>query len=221
VLAFDQKDHFEYAGAAGGFLDAFGYPYCRGRIFDQTEKDSGQYDNETDIFWASGACFFIRSSVYHELGGFDDEFFAHMEEIDLCWRIHAQGLKIRFLPDSIIYHVGGGTLSKSNPTKTYLNFRNGLSILIKNMPLGELLWKLPFRILLDIAAAYQFWVTNSFAHFKAVARAHLYILFHLPSLIRKRREIGQVKRDQSLLPVHFLVYNYFVKGKKTYTELTQ
>lgn len=173
ILDFNAREKFEYAGAAGGFLDTLGYPYCRGRIFDEIETDYQQYDNECDIFWSSGACFAIRSKVFHELGGFDASFFAHMEEIDLCWRIKSAGLKTAFTPKSIVYHVGGGTLNKQNPNKTFLNFRNGIWLLLKNLPKYQLVYKLPMRIFLDIFAAILLWKKQGFIHFLAVFKAHV------------------------------------------------
>ena len=138
LLDYKQKEYFEYAGAAGGFIDKYGYPYCRGRVFETLEKDNGQYDDHLDIFWASGACFFIRSSVYKELKGFDAEFFAHQEEIDLCWRAFNKGHHIKYNSQSVVYHVGGATLQQGNPKKTFLNFRNSLLMLVKNLPKNQL-----------------------------------------------------------------------------------
>lgn len=137
IKAFHQKTHFEYAGAAGGFMDKYGYPFCRGRIFETLEEDKGQYNDEIDIFWATGACLVVRADIYHQLNGLDPFFFAHMEEIDLCWRIQNNGKKIKYVPQSTVFHVGGGTLHKSKPQKTFLNFRNNLIMLYKNLPQGK------------------------------------------------------------------------------------
>ena len=152
ILSFLEKDKFEYAGAAGGFIDTLGYPFCRGRIFDKVETDLGQYDDTREIFWATGACLFMRSSAFQESGGFDEDFFAHMEEIDLCWRLQHLGYKIFYNHQSTVYHLGGGTLKKSNPFKTYLNFRNSLYTLYKNASFISLFWKLPLRWILDLLA---------------------------------------------------------------------
>jgi GT2 family glycosyltransferase len=172
ILSYHQKTYFEYAGAGGGYIDAFGYPFCRGRVFNYTEKDSGQYDDTREVFWTSGACMVIRNSVYHALYGLDETFFAHMEEIDLCWKIQRSGLKLYYCGSSHVYHVGAGTLSRSNPKKTYYNFRNGLSLLYKHLPTGQLIYKLPLRILLDYAAAMKFLLGGGAKDFFAVLRAH-------------------------------------------------
>ena len=156
LLMYDQRDTFEYAGAAGGFIDRYGYPFCRGRLFDVVEKDHGQYDDPCEIFWASGAAMFVRADVWHQLGGLDGDFFAHMEEIDFCWRAKNKGYRVEYCPKSTIYHVGGGTLPKSNPRKTYLNFRNNLSMLYKNLPASRRFRVLALRLLLDYVAALKF-----------------------------------------------------------------
>jgi GT2 family glycosyltransferase len=153
LLAYDDKSKFEYAGASGGWIDKFGYPFMRGRVFDVCETDSGQYDTVQQCFWASGAAFFVRASVYHELGGLDEFFFAHQEEIDLCWRMQLAGYKIFVQPASVVYHVGGGTLQRGNNRKTFLNFRNNLIMFAKNISFADAIWKLPFRILLDVLTA--------------------------------------------------------------------
>ena len=158
ILDFKKKTHFEYAGAAGGFIDKYGYPFCRGRIFETLEEDKGQYNDETEIFWATGACFFIRKDVYHELKGFDADFFAHQEEIDLCWRAFNLGYKTKYTSKSVVYHVGGATLDAANPMKTYLNFRNSLYMLVKNLPIGELFLVIFMRMILDGIAALKFLV---------------------------------------------------------------
>ena len=155
ILDFKRKEYFEYAGAAGGFLDKYGYPYCRGRVFETLEKDNGQYDDNCEIFWASGACFFIRSSVYKELEGFDANFFAHQEEIDLCWRAFNKGYMIKYNSQSVVYHVGGATLQQGNPKKTFLNFRNSLLMLLKNLPKKQLISVIFIRLLLDGVAGVQ------------------------------------------------------------------
>ena len=197
------KTYFEHAGASGGFVDALGYPFCRGRIFQHLEKDTGQYDNTVDIDWTSGACMLIRSEVFHQNGGFDDNFFSHMEEIDLCWRIRSGGMKLACLPKSTVYHVGGGTLDNSSPFKTYLNFRNGLSLLVKNLPLGQLLWKLPLRLILDGMAAIKITFESSPKHLWAILKAHLHFYWELPRTLRKRR-LTSPPRNIWILGEHFL-----------------
>lgn len=171
ILDYKNKTHFEYAGASGGFIDAYGYPFCRGRLFDTVEEDCGQYNDACPVFWATGAALLVRASAFWEAGGFDGRFFAHMEEIDLCWRLLARGGKIMAMPASVVYHVGGATLQKSNPKKTYLNFRNNLLLLYKNLPCGKLQRVLRVRRLLDYVAALKFLFTGNWGDFRAVVRA--------------------------------------------------
>ena len=171
LLDYKRKSHFEYAGASGGFIDHYGYPYCRGRIFDTVEEDKGQYDNPCDIFWATGAALMIRTEDFRVVGGLDGTFFAHMEEIDLCWRLRARGRRIVCVPDSVVYHVGGATLNYSNPRKTFLNFRNNLLMLYKNLPQKELVSVMCVRCLLDYVAALKFLLTGCMGDFKAVINA--------------------------------------------------
>jgi GT2 family glycosyltransferase len=191
ILSYHQRDHFEYAGAGGGFIDTLGYPFCRGRLFDVTETDSGQYNDTREIFWASGACMFVRSSVYHELDGLDEDFFAHMEEIDLCWRIQRKGFRIFYTGQSHVFHVGAGTLSRSNPRKTYFNFRNGLTLLLKNWPTAELIFKLPVRIVLDYVAALKFILEGNFRHGLEVLRAHIDCFRRLGNTLKKRAQLAR------------------------------
>jgi len=172
IKDFKNKDYFEYAGAAGGFMDRLGYPLCRGRIFDELEKDTGQYNDVVEVFWASGACLFIRSKEYHEFGGLDEFFFAHMEEIDLCWRLKNAGYKIMYCPDSTVYHVGGGTLNKIKPQKTFLNFRNSLLALHKNLPKNKRFIVILQRLLLDGLAGFKFLFSGKPNHAWAIIRAH-------------------------------------------------
>ncbi|MEM6964277.1 MAG: bifunctional riboflavin kinase/FAD synthetase, partial [Bacteroidota bacterium] len=172
IKSYQRKKYFEYAGAAGGWLDTLGYPFCRGRIFDQLEEDTGQYNTTTEIFWASGAALFVRAKLFKALGGFDPDYFAHAEEIDLCWRIKRAGFKIMVRPRSVVYHVGGGTLDYLNPRKTYLNFRNTLFTILKNEPKGKLLWLIPLRLILDGVAGGLFLVQGKFAHIKSILEAH-------------------------------------------------
>jgi GT2 family glycosyltransferase len=215
ILDFKKKDYFEYAGAAGGFIDQFGYPFCRGRIFDTLEKDNGQYNDKVDIFWASGACFFIRSTVYKELKGFDEDFFAHQEEIDLCWRAINKGYKIKYISDSIVYHVGGATLQQANPQKTYLNFRNSLLMLTKNLPQNTLFQVLIIRMLLDGIAGIKYLVEGQFAHFWAIIRAH----FSFYSLFVNNYK----KREKNQVEIYFktksIVFEYYVKNGTVFVDV--
>jgi GT2 family glycosyltransferase len=215
ILDFKRKEYFEYAGAAGGFIDKYGYPYCRGRIFDTLEKDNGQYNDDCEIFWASGACFFIRSTVYNELKGFDADFFAHQEEIDLCWRTNNKGYKIKYISESIVYHVGGATLQQGNPKKTFLNFRNSLLMLTKNLPKDKLYWILFCRMILDGMAGLQFITQGKMNHFLAILKAHgsFYRLF-LSNL--KKREQFQSKIYYNQKSIVFL---YFIKKVRIFKHL--
>jgi GT2 family glycosyltransferase len=220
VLSYHNRKIFEYAGAGGGFVDALAYPFCRGRLFDHLEEDSGQYSDTVPVFWATGACLAIRSRLFHELGGFDEDFFAHMEEIDLCWKLKRNGHEVYYAGESVVYHVGGGTLAVSNPRKTYYNFRNGLDMLIKHQRGGELLWKLPLRVILDWIAGLRF-LAGSPGDAWAVLKAHFYILGHLGKIFRKRGALKRQLRGFAVSEAYggILVYKYFVQGKKTYREL--
>ena len=192
VLSYNNRNMFEYAGASGGFIDNLGYPFCRGRVFDKIEKDIGQYNDSIEIFWATGACFIVRSVSFWEVGGFDEDFFAHQEEIDLCWRFKNKGYIIMVEPKSVVYHVGGGTLSVTSPLKTYLNFRNNLSMLFKNLPLFYLFIVIPLRLFLDgIAAFFLLRQEKGVRHFLAVIKAHFSFYFKIPKLIGKRQKIQQ------------------------------
>ena len=217
ILSYNDKTKFEYAGAAGGFIDKYGYPFCRGRMFQDLETDQGQYDDVKEIFWATGACMFIRASLYHELGGLDDDFFAHMEEIDLCWRLKNAGYKIMYCPDSKIYHIGGGTLPKSSARKTYLNFRNNLSLLLKNLPKGKVFGTIFYRFFLDWIAALKFLCDGSFADFFAVTRAHASFLRQIPALRKKRKKLAHNKVSQ--VYQKNIVFKYFLEKNKLYSNL--
>lgn len=219
ILDWNRKDRFEYAGAAGGWLDRYGYPFCRGRIFAHCEVDHGQYDSTEPIFWASGAALFIRSRVFHEMGGFDPFFFAHQEEIDLCWRMQLQGYRIFACPGSVVYHVGGGTLRQGDPRKTFLNFRNNLIMLYKNYPLSEKWWKLPYRFGLDALSAWKNLLSGSPAYFMAVCRAHLAFLHWLlfsrhQSLFPKGRQ-GEVR---GMYPGN-VIWMHYLRGMQTFSEI--
>ena len=215
------RDTFEYAGASGGFIDSYGYPYCRGRVFDTMEKDNGQYDDTRVVMWATGAAMFVRSTVWRELGGLDGDFFAHMEEIDFCWRVRNAGYKVVSCPQSVAYHLGGGTLPKSSPRKTYLNFRNNLWMLYKNLPSRRLAWVIALRIPLDWVAALKFLIDGNPGDFAAVGKAHRHFLKSLPQLRKKRREVGRgqlsVGCGQSS---KMLLVDYYMKGRKRFSELS-
>ncbi|WP_395044386.1 glycosyltransferase family 2 protein [Flavobacterium sp.] len=212
ILDFKNKEFFEYAGAAGGFIDKYGYPFCRGRIFDTIEKDTNQYNDEKEIFWASGACFFIRKEVFRDLNGFDDDFFAHQEEIDLCWRAFNLGFKAKYTSKSVVYHVGGATLNEGNPKKTYLNFRNSLLMLTKNLPKNKLISVLFIRLILDAVAGFQFIFKGKFKHFFAILKAH-YSFYGLISKTLKKRSNFQ---KENYFYKKSIVYTYFVKKGKIF-----
>lgn len=217
IRQYDRKNYFEYAGASGGYIDRFGYPFCRGRIFDTLEEDEGQYDSVQEVFWATGACLFIRGGVYKEFGGLDDDFFAHMEEIDLCWRINRAGYKIMVEPRSVVYHVGGGTLQKSNPHKTFLNFRNGLFLLQKNLPQKTLHPTLFKRMILDGVAALKFLIGGQPGDFWAVLRAHG--AFYSQFSKTKGKRSGRYDTELNGIYNGSIVYEYFAKGKRKFSEL--
>lgn len=186
ILNFNKKNKFEYAGAAGGFLDILGYPYCRGRIFNSLEKDKGQYNDTIDINWASGACFFIKSDIFHKLNGFDEDYFAHQEEIDLCWRTSNLGYDIKYVGNSTIYHVGGATLSEANSYKTFLNFRNSLFSLLKNLPSNKVVLFIFLRMVLDGVAGIRFTLQGRPIHMLAIIKSHFSFYANLRKMISKR-----------------------------------
>lgn len=220
VLAERQRDHFEYAGAGGGLIDTMGYPFCRGRLFYVIEPDHGQYNDEREIFWSSGACMMIRSERYHELGGLDEDFFAHMEEIDLCWRLQRAGHRIYYTGASTVYHVGGGTLSASNPRKTYFNFRNGLSLLYNNLPSNELLFKFPLRLVLDWIAAIKFVLSGTVQDGLAVFRAHAHFFrYYGKEVARRRRSAGLGYLKLGNQYPGSVVWDFFILGKRKATDV--
>ncbi len=219
ILSYHNKEKFEYAGAGGGFIDKYGYPFCRGRVFQHLETDNGQYDDIKEVFWATGACMFVRSDVYHKFGGLDDTFFAHMEEIDFCWRIKNNDYKVMYCPQSKVYHIGGGTLPKSSARKTYLNFRNNLSLLMKNLPKGAVLGIISYRILLDWVAGLKFLFEGCFGDFWAVTRAHLSFYRHIPALRKKRKTLPHKHVTQ--VYQKNIVFKHFLEKKKLYTELSK
>lgn len=213
--------YFEYAGAAGGFIDKYGYPFCRGRIFDTVEKDCGQYDNQTDIFWASGAALFIRKKDYTEVGGLDDSFFAHQEEIDLCWRLKNLGRRIVFCPDSIVFHYGGATLDMKNPKKTYLNFRNNLLMIYKNINQEQMLRVFLFRFFMDLSSCLMFAFKAEFKNSVSVLKGVLDFWRMKDSFKPKRMEIQSKLRKNEICEMkkYSIVYEYFVKNRKKYSDL--
>lgn len=219
LLDYNFKNKFEYAGGAGGYIDKFGYPFCRGRIFDTIENDRGQYDDTRQIFWASGAAFAINAKLFKLYGGFDKDFFAHMEEIDLCWRMQQDGYKIMYCSDSVIFHIGGGTLAYANPQKTYLNFRNSLLVLIKNLPSQELPWKIVFRMVMDYVAAIKFALTGQFKDAAMIFKAHLYIMSNLKKTLKKRSK--NAKSVYNLIGIYpkFLLYYYHIAGVRKFSKL--
>ena len=216
ILDFKNKIKFEYAGAAGGFIDLFGYPYCRGRIFNYLEVDNGQFNDIKEIFWASGACLFIRSKVYHQINGFDEDYFAHQEEIDLCWRTQNIGYKVKYVGNSTVFHVGGATLQESNPHKTYLNFRNSLLTVVKNVPKQWFLFVVFSRLTLDGIAGIKFIIELRPIHTWAIIKAHLSFYKNFFKFLGKRKKL--IKRQNYNMHTS-IVWQYFVLGKKKFEEL--
>ncbi len=218
ILNYHNKRYFEYAGAAGGFLDKYGYPFCRGRIFDTIEQDNGQYDDTREIFWASGACLGIKAEDFHTVGGFDADFFAHMEEIDLCWRIKQTGKQIYYTSESTVFHLGGGTLPKSNPKKTFLNFRNSLLMLLKNLPNEKVFPVIFLRMALDGIAAIRGLIQGNVADFKAIFNAHIAFYQMLPKTRKKRKDTISVAGfyEKSIVKTYFSdKIKFFGKLKST------
>lgn len=221
ILQYGQKDQFEYAGAAGGWIDVLGYPFARGRIFDFCETDKGQYDAPATVCWASGAALFIRAHLFHQMGGFDGNFHAHMEEIDLCWRLQAEGYNIGCCPRAVVYHVGGGSLPKGNPQKVYLNFRNNLIMLAKNLPLGLAIGILPLRLILDLLAACKHLFSGEPAHFKPILQAQASFIAWLCTNKKK-----YLFPSRKALPRHGLykgsiVWKHFIRGARTFSEIVR
>ncbi len=222
LLDFKDRSLFEYAGASGGFIDSYCYPFCRGRLFSTVEKDTGQFNSPAEIFWATGACLFIKSSAYWQVGGLDNDYFAHMEEIDLCWRLKNAGYKIFAEPSAVVYHIGGGTLNKFSSQKTYLNFRNNLTTLAKNHPSKNLIFKIWYRMILDGIAAFRFLLAGTPKHFFAVIHAHFSFYKRLPSTLRKRKEMQKLpafRYTTSHIYKGNIVFEYFISGKKKFSEL--
>ena len=216
LLDFNDKTKFEYAGAAGGFIDLFGYPYCRGRIFNHLETDKAQFNDETDILWASGACLFIRSNVYHLLDGLDEDYFAHQEEIDLCWRAKNCGYKIKYVGTSTVYHIGGATLQETNPQKTFLNFRNSLFNILKNIPKKLLLFVLISRLILDGIAGIKFILELRPIHTLAILKAHLSFYKNFFKFLEKRKKLN---KNQEYKLFNSIVWQHFILGRKKFKDL--
>lgn len=217
ILSYYEKQKFEYAGASGGFIDRYGYPFCRGRLFQHLEEDLGQYDDACEVFWATGACMFVRADLYLKYGGLDDSFFAHMEEIDFCWRMKNLEYSIYCCPQSKVYHIGGGTLPKSSSRKTYLNFRNNLSLIYKNLPSKHVSWIVAYRILLDWVAAIKFLFGGGLKDFWAVIRAHFAFYKRIPTLRKFRKE--HPSRQVNRMYMGNIVFDSFLKGVKRYSDL--
>jgi len=223
IKDFKKRTHYEYAGAAGGYIDRFGYPFCRGRIFDTLEEDRGQYDDTTEVFWGSGACLLIRAGLYRESGGLDENFFAHMEEIDLCWRLKRMGYQIHYVPQSTVYHVGGGTLGRGNPKKTFLNFRNNLLLLYKNLPSHRKKRILFSRKILDGISALRFLFQGDIKDFNAVYRAHraFYGMKGLYNGTKKQNNVAENNVIVSGIYPRSIVADFFLKGKRRFDQLDQ
>ena len=219
MLAFKNKRLFEYAGAAGGWLDAYGYPFARGRVFDICEEDNGQYDDISEVFWATGAALVIRSKIFHKMNGFDEYFFAHQEEIDLCWRMQLAGYKIFCCPQSAVYHVGGGTLPRGNSRKTFLNFRNNQIMLAKNLPWSEKWWKIPYRMMLDDVSALKGLLSGDAGYFRAIVSAHFAFLYWL--FFKKKKNKLPRRRMVQLKGLYKgnIAWQHFAKKKNFFPEI--
>lgn len=221
VLDYNNKKCFEYAGACGGFIDTLGYAFCRGRLFEELENDNNQYNDTKQVFWATGACMFVKANVFKQLGGFDEHFFAHMEEIDLSWRMQLLGYSIWAVPQSTVYHVGGGTLNKQSAQKTFLNFRNNLIMLTKNLPVSTLLWLIPFRSLLDLMSSF-FFLVNGFPKYSiAVHKAHADYFFKIGKWWKLRSKITQTVPFNKLNGVYkgSIVARHFITKVNFFSEL--
>ncbi len=218
ILSYKDKHIFEYAGASGGWIDYLGYPFSRGRVFDVCEQDNGQYEDACPIFWASGASLFIKSTVFHEMNGFDAYFFAHQEEIDLCWRMQLKGYQVMACPSSVVYHLGAGTLPRGG-RKVFLNFRNNLIMLCKNLPLKEIWWKLPFRLILDAISAWKGLLTGDIWFFTAIVKAHLGFLHWLITSYKTTNATNKPMLSLAGVYNDSVVWNYFVNQKKRFLEI--
>ncbi len=218
IRSYYLRDHFEHAGAAGGFIDHYGFPFCRGRMLHVLEKDHGQYDDPCDVFWASGAAFFIKRRHWELSGGFDADFFAHMEEVDLCWRLQLAGFRIGYCPQSVVYHVGGGTLPASNPRKTYLNFRNSLLMLQKNLPFVEAAWVVFARMWIDLLALIHFMVARKFRDAWAISRSHQRFFLDFFKTARKRKRYDQKTSPKGMYRGSF-IWAFYIHGRNIFSKL--
>lgn len=221
IRFYRERALFEYSGAAGGFMDKYGYPFCRGRIFFTLEEDKGQYDDIREVFWCSGACMFIRAELYHRLGGLDNDYYAHMEDIDLSWRVKNAGYKVMVCPQAVVFHVGGSVITYGSPQKIFRNYKNNTLMLIKNLPGSELWWKLPARMVLDGIAGLRALFIGNFKEFWAILRAHGHIYSVLGLWIRKRKAAQQtiVKRSRTGIYPHSIVFKYFMQGIRKFSDL--
>jgi len=217
LLDFKNRSKFEYAGAGGGFVDFMGYPFCRGRVFMELESDKGQFNDTTEIFWASGACFFIKSELYHQLGGFDEGYFAHQEEIDLCWRIQNEGYRIKYVGTSEVYHVGGATLRESHPRKTFLNFRNSLYTISKNVPKRYVFLVVFFRLILDVVAGLKFILELRPIHTWSIIKAHLSFYWNFRGMMKKRRRLSF--KQTNYFYCFSIVWNHFILRKNRFDQM--
>ncbi|MCW3787501.1 glycosyltransferase family 2 protein [Plebeiibacterium sediminum] len=223
IKSYRKPELFEYAGAAGGYIDRYGYPFCKGRIFNEVEEDNGQYNQSADIFWASGAAMMIRKELYFNLGGLDEDFFAHMEEIDLCWRLKNRGWNIRYVANSEVFHLGGATLDYNNPRKVYLNFRNNLYLLTKNLSPNQLFIKLLQRLLLDGIAAAKFLISGEFRNFYSVLMAHFVFYSNFRIMYHKRKEnqkLATIYNHKEIYP-HSIVAQFFMHKKHQFSDLAE
>ena len=226
IRAAYDKTLFAHAGGAGGWMDNLGYPFCRGRVFMELETDNGQYDDNAEVFWSTGAAMFIRAELYNNFEGLDDSYFAHMEEIDLCWRLKRAGYRHMVVPQSVVYHVGGGTLPPTSPRKVYLNFRNNLMTLLKNESKRKLFWLIPLRLVLDGVAGARFLTEGKFKEIWAIVRAHFYIYPRFFQIMKQRKYYKEIIQKHSIgepttsgFLKKSIVLEYFVKGKKTFTDI--
>jgi GT2 family glycosyltransferase len=221
IRYWKEREKFEYAGAGGGFMDSLGYLFCRGRVFNDLEKDNGQYDDDIEVFWASGGCLMVRSDLYHKVGGLDPDLYAHMEEVDLCWRLKNAGYKIGYIGQSLVYHVGGSVISYGSPQKLYYNFRNNLILLLKNERSSKLLWLFPLRFILDGIAGLQMLAGGKFKETATIIKAHFHFYAGLPKWIRRRREAKKLvtHRNKEGIYPRSIVWDYFALRKKTFPKL--
>lgn len=221
ILQYNNPEYFEYAGAAGGFLDHLGYVFCRGRIFEHLEKDNGQYNDSLPVFWASGACLFVKSKAFHQVNGFDEHFFAHMEEVDLCWRLQLAGYQIWYCGQSAVYHLGGSTLQKGNPQKTYLNFRNSLQMMLKNEDTHRLWWLIPVRSTLDLIGSVFFLLNGKPQHSASVHKAHSDFFFKFKKWWHKRDFIERNVHSNEVKGIYknAVFFEHFVLRKQKFSDL--